>query len=148
MKVVYPKNIKKWLLSGMSFQIGPLNISIIQLFILAVWVAISLTLFNAASKSWSKIFWIMIAVIVLILFIIVAFFKVSELWLLAFIAKLVSNNLFDSTKKYQNDYPRNDKIEIELKEWREWKQTQKIDYKLDKNFDKKKIEDIEKSWLI
>jgi hypothetical protein len=84
----------------------------------------------------------------LILFIIVAFFKVSELWLLAFIAKLVSNNLFDSTKKYQNDYPRNDKIEIELKEWREWKQTQKIDYKLDKNFDKKKIEDIEKSWLI
>ncbi len=148
MKVVYPKNIKKWLLSGMSFQVGPLNITVIQLFILAIWVAISLTLFNAASKSWSKAFGIIIALIVLVIFIIIAFFKVSELWLLAFIAKLLRNNLFDATKKYQNDYPRNDKIEIELKELKEWKQTQKIDYKLDKNFDKKKIEDIEKSWLI
>lgn len=88
------------------------------------------------------------AIIVLIIFIIIAFFKVSELWLLAFIAKLLRNNLFDSTKKYQNNYPKNDKIEIEIKEWKEWKQTQKIDYKLDKNFDKKKLADIEKDWLI
>lgn len=148
MKVVYPKNIKKWLLSGMSFQIGPLTISIIQLFILAIWVAISLTLFNAASKGWSKALWIMVAVIVLIIFIVIAFFKISELGLLAFIAKLLRNNIFDSTKKYQNNYPRNDKVEIHLKESKEGKQTQKIDYKMDKNFDKKKIEDIEKSGLI
>ncbi|MFZ2150882.1 MAG: hypothetical protein WAZ12_03830 [Candidatus Absconditicoccaceae bacterium] len=148
MKVVYPKNIKKGLLSGMSFQIGPLTISVIQLFILAIGVAISLTLFNAASKSGSKAFGIIIALIVLIIFIIIAFFKVSELGLLAFIAKLLRNNIFDATKKYQNDYPRNDKIEIEIKELKEGKQTQKIDYKLDKNFDKKKIEDIEKSGLI
>lgn len=148
MKVVYPKNIKKWLLSGMSFQIGPLNISIIQLFILAIWVAISLTLFNATSKSWSKVLGIMMAIIILIVFIVIAFFKVSELWLLPFIAKLLRNNLFDSTKKYQNNFPRNDKIEIEIQELKQWEQKQKIDYKIDKNFDKKKLEDIEKSGLI
>jgi len=148
MKVVYPKNIKKWLLSGMSFQIWPINITIIQLFILAIGVAISLTLFNATSKSWSKAFWIMIAIIIFVIFVVIAFFKVSELWLLPFIAKLLRNQLFDSTKKFQNNYPRNDKIEIELKELKEWEQKQKIEYKFDKNFDKKKIEDIEKSGLI
>jgi len=132
----------------MTFQIWPINISIIQLFILAIWVAISLGLFNAVSKIWWKVFGILVALIVLAIFVIIAFFKVSELWLLAFIAKLLRNNFFDATKKYQNNYPRNDKIEIEIKEWKEWKQTQKIDYKMDKNFDRKKIDDIDKSWLL
>ncbi len=115
---------------------------------MAIWVAISLGLFNAVSKIWWKVFGILVALIVLAFFVIIAFFKVSELWLLAFIAKLLRNNFFDSTKKYQNNYPRNDKIEIEIKEWKEWKQTQKIDYKMDKNFDRKKIDDIDKSWLL
>jgi hypothetical protein len=36
MKAVFPKNIKKGLLAGLTFSIGPLTISIVQLFILAI----------------------------------------------------------------------------------------------------------------
>jgi ABC-type nickel/cobalt efflux system permease component RcnA len=79
MKVVYPKNIKRGLLAGMTFSIGPLNISVVQLFVLAVGVALALAAFNGFSKSGSKVVGIFIAIIVLIIFIVIAFFKVSEL---------------------------------------------------------------------
>jgi len=46
MKVVYPKNIKRGLLAGMTFSIGPLSVSIVQLFILALGVAFALAAFN------------------------------------------------------------------------------------------------------
>jgi len=51
MKVVYPKNIKRGLFAGMTFTIGPLTISIIQLFILAIGVALALAAFNGIGKS-------------------------------------------------------------------------------------------------
>jgi hypothetical protein len=51
MKVVYPKNIKKGLFAGMTFSIGPLTISIIQMFIMAIGVALALAAFNAFAKS-------------------------------------------------------------------------------------------------
>jgi hypothetical protein len=46
MKVVYPKNIQRGFLAGMTFSIGPLNISIVQLFVLALGVAFALAAFN------------------------------------------------------------------------------------------------------
>ncbi len=132
----------------MSFQIWPMNISIVQLFILAIGVAISLALFNWLSRWWSKLIGMIVWIIVFIIFVIIAFFNISELWLLQFIAKLLRNNVFDSTKKFQNNFPRNDKVEINIKEAKAWVQTQKINYKLNKNYDSKKLDDIEKSSLI
>ncbi|MEI7562743.1 MAG: hypothetical protein WCJ39_03345 [bacterium] len=79
MKVVYPKNIKKGLFAGMTFTIGPLTISIIQLFIMAVGIAIALAVFNTFAKAGSKIIGVFLAVIILIIFIVIVFFKVSEL---------------------------------------------------------------------
>jgi hypothetical protein len=51
MKVVYPKNIKRGLLAGMTFSIGPLTISVVQLFILALGISLALAAFNGFSKS-------------------------------------------------------------------------------------------------
>jgi hypothetical protein len=51
MKVVYPKNIKRGLLAGMTFSIGPLSINVVQMFILALGVALALATFNGFSKS-------------------------------------------------------------------------------------------------
>jgi len=79
MKVVYPKNIKRGLLAGMTFSIGPLNINVVQMFILALGVALALAAFNGFSKSGSKLLGIFIAIIIIIIFIVMAFFKVSEL---------------------------------------------------------------------
>jgi len=115
MKVVFPKNIKKWIIAGMSFNIGPITLSIIQLFLVAIGVAAGLGVFNAVQKSGSKVAAAIVAIPVLGLFLIMAFFKVSELGLVAFVAKLFRNKFFDTTKKYQVNFDRVDPFDILLK---------------------------------
>ena len=147
MKVVYPKNIQKGLFAGMTFTIGPLTISIIQLFILAIGIAIALAAFNTLAKAGSKILGIFVALIILIIFIIVVFFKVSELSLIPFLAKMARNNFFDTKKKYQVNYNKENPLDILLQETRAKEEKQVIEYKSGK-MNKQKIADIEKSGLI
>lgn len=147
MKAVYPKNIKKWFLSGMTFNIGPLTISVVQLFILALWVALALVAFNSISKSGSKLLGLLFAIIVLIIFLVIAFFKVSELGLLAYIAKLVRNGFFDARKKYQVNYEKKNPIDLIIEESKTKEEKHTIEQK-DKSFDQQKLKDIEKKWLI
>ena len=147
MKVVYPKNIKKWFLTGMTFNIGPLTISIVQLFILALWVALSLLAFNSISKSGSKALGLLFAIVVIIIFLVIAFFKVSELGLLAYVAKLIRNGFFDARKKYQVNYDKNNSIDVIIAESKIKEEKRTIEQK-DKFFDKEKLKDIEKKWLI
>lgn len=147
MKVVYPKNIKRGLLAGMTFSIGPLNISIVQLFVLALGVAFALAAFNGLWKSWSKALGIFAAIIIIIITIVIAFFKVSELWLLAYIAKLIRNNFFDAKKKYQVNYEKNNPLDLMIQESKTKEEKQIIEQK-EKKFDQKILKDIEKKWLI
>ncbi len=147
MKVVYPKNIKRWLLAGMTFSIGPLTINVVQMFIIAVGVAAALATFNGISKSWSRILWALIAIIILIITIVIAFFKVSELWLLAYIAKLIRNNFFDAKKKFQVNYEKKNSMDIMVQEAKTKEEKQIIEQK-ENTFDKQHLTDIEKKWLI
>lgn len=146
MKVVYPKNIKKWLLAWLTFQIGPISLSIIQLFLLAIGVAAAMWAFNAFRRT-SQAFGIAIAVVILIIFIIIAFFNISELGLIAFIAKMVRNNFFDTTKKFQINYEKHNPTEIKIKEVRSEEEKAVIESK-ESGFDKEKLKDIERGWLI
>jgi len=147
MKVVYPKNIKRGLLAGMTFTIGPLNISIVQMFVLALWVAIALAAFNGFTKSWSKLLWILVAIIVILIAIVVAFFKVSELWLLAYLAKLIRNNFFDAKKKFQVNYEKNSPLNVMIQEAKTKEEKQIIEQK-ESTFDTQHVTDIEKKWLL
>ncbi len=147
MKVVYPKNIKKGLLAWMTFSIGPLTINVVQMFVLAVGVALALAAFNGFSKSWSKAVGILFAIIIIIIFIIIAFFKVSELWLIAYIAKMVRNSFFDVKKKYQVNYDKKNPMDIIVEEAKTQEEKQIIEQKENK-FDKQILADIEKKWLI
>ncbi len=147
MKVVFPKNIKKWLLAGMTFQIGPISISIIQLFLLATGIGLALVAFNAVSKSSGKGLATMVAIPILAIFLIIAFFKISELSLLPYIAKVIRNVFFDITKKFQINYTKNNPTDVLIKKIRETEKKQKIEQKQNK-FDKQMVEDIEKWWLI
>lgn len=147
MKVVYPKNIKRGLLAGMTFSIGPLNVSVVQLFILALGVALALAVFNWFSKSWSKVIGLFLAIIILLIFIIIAFFKVSELWLLAYLAKLIRNNFFDAKKKFQVNYEKKNPIDVMIQESKTKEEKQIIEQK-ESTFDKQHVTDIEKKWLI
>ena len=149
MKVVFPKNIKKWLLAGMSFNIGPLNITVIQLFIMAIGIAISLVVFNGLAKNGSKLLGIVFAIFIFVIFVIVTFFKISELGLLPFAVKLVRNNFFDTKKKYQVNYTKQDKIQILIEEEKEKKkQAKKVIEQKFNTIDKKTISDIDEGGLI
>lgn len=52
------------------------------------------------------------------MFVVIAFFNVSELGLMAFIAKLVRTNMLDTPRKFQDDYERIDPVDIALKKSR------------------------------
>ena len=136
MKVTFPKNIKKWFLSGFAISVWPISISIIQLLMVAMWIWLGVVAFNAASNAWSKALGIVLAIIILIIFIFVTFFKVSEMNIIQLVAKKIKENFFDVTKKYQTNAEKLDPIEIALKEWeiKENKQ-QVIEQKWEPNVD-------------
>jgi hypothetical protein len=83
------------------------------------------------------------AIIVLIVFLVIAFFKVSELGLLAYVAKLIRNSFFDSKKKYQVNYEKKNPIDLIIEESKTKEEKRTIEQK-DKFFDKQKLKDIEK----
>lgn len=148
MKVVFPKNIQKWMLAGMTFQIGPITLSIVQLFVVGIGVAAAMAIFNSVSKTWSKAIGALFAIIVLLIFVFIAFFKMSELWLIAFVAKLVRNLFFDTPKKFQANYDKIDPLKIAMKRSKGWDQTQTIFEQKDKTYTKDKLDKINDSSLM
>lgn len=147
MKVAFPKNIKKWLLAGMTLNLGPISLSIVQLFLVAVWVGLALAVFQWVSKSGSAAAGIIFAIPILVIFLLVAFFKISEMSLLEYVAKLFRNKFFDTTKKFQNNFEKEDKLDILIKESKLEEKKQKIEQKESKMWDDL-ISDIEKWGLI
>ncbi len=115
MRVFVPRNIQKGRFR-MNFQIGPLNVTLIQLIVLAVGMALALVIRNAmvrggATRLTAAVF----AIPVFVIFVVIAFFNVSEMGLVQYLAKVIRTNLLDTTKKYQDDYERIDPVDIALK---------------------------------
>ena len=54
----------------------------------------------------------------MIIFILIAFFKISELTLLPFIAKCVRTYIVDTTRKFQINYTRPDPIAVAMAQFR------------------------------
>jgi len=118
MKVTFPKNIKKWFLSGFTLNIWPFNVSVLQLVMVAMWIWLAVAAFNAWDKAWSKSAWVAFAIIIIVFVLFVTFFKVSEMNIVQLLAKKIRENFFDVTKKYQSNAEKLDSIEIALKEWK------------------------------
>lgn len=90
--------------------------TLVQLILLAVGMAIALVIWNSMVKSGStKVTAAVVAVPVFLIFVFIAFFKVSELGLLAFVAKLIRTNFLDAPKKFQDDYERIDPADVAIK---------------------------------
>ncbi len=147
MKVVFPKHIKRWILSWMNFNIWPITVSVVQLFVMAVGISISLAIFNVFTKAGSKFLWILFAVIVLIIFVIITFFKISELTLIPFLAKVVRNKFFDTNEKFQVNYEKSNPLEIIIKESKSEIETAQIEKKINL-IDQDMLNKIEKWWLL
>ncbi len=145
MKVTFPKNIKKWILSWMSISVWPINVTVVQLLLVALWVGLALAIFSKLKDNgtaWALI----VSVPILIIFIVLAFFKISEMWMLEYLAKIFRNKFFDVQKKFQVNYEKNSDTEIAIKEAKvvdTWTQT--VEYKKeDIEAGKKLAEQIEK----
>lgn len=145
MKAVFPKNIQKWLLAWLTLNVGPISISIIQLFILALGVAWAFAIFNQFQKT-NKVVWALAAVFVFLIFLIIAFFKISEMNLLEFIVKFIQSHFIDTSQKIQTNYKKISSLltKIQKSKAEEWKQ--KIEYKTGISLDG--VDVLDRSWLL
>jgi hypothetical protein len=112
MKTFFPRHIDGgWL--NISFQIGPFRVNMIQLLVVATGIAIALGLRNQMVKRGiSKGVALVVVLPIIIIFIVIAFFKVSELSLIPFLAKMIQTNILEETKKYQGNIAPIDPAEI------------------------------------
>ncbi len=146
MKVMFPQHIKKWFFSWVAFSVMWFSVSFIQLIVLAIWVIFSLWAFSTFNNSGEKWVWFVVAVIILAIFLIIAFFNVSELNLVAFIAKKVKDNFFDVQKKFQVNYSKNNPTEIIIEKSKQKKWKKRIEIK--EELDISKLNEIEKWWIL
>ena len=122
------------------------SISFIQLIILAIWVIFALWVFSAFNNSGAKWAGLIFAIIILIIFLIIAFFQVSELSLLAFIAKKIKDSFLDVSKKFQVNYAKHNPTEITIEKSKQEKWKQRIEIK--EELDVSKLSEIEKWWIL
>jgi len=114
MKVFFPRNIP-WGWLNMSVQMWPAQVSIIQLMLLAIWMWIGLAVANAFIRNGSsRAVWLLVALPIFIIFVIIAFFRYSELRIHEFLAKMIRTNMLDTTKKYQLNRSRPDPVALAL----------------------------------
>ena len=143
---MFPQHIKKWFFSWAAFSIMGFSISFIQLIVLAIWVVCALWTFSALSNSWSKWAWLVLAIMIFLIFLVIAFFNQSELSLLAFIAKKVRDSFFDVQKKFQVNYTKDSPTEIVIAKSKQEKWKQRIEIKWD--LDIEKLSQIDKWWIL
>ena len=146
MKVMFPQHIKKWFFSWVAFSIMWFSVNFIQLIVLAVGAVFALWTFSTLSNSGAKWPWVVFAVIIFFIFVVIAFFNVSELNLLAFIAKKIKDIFLDVPKKFQVNYSRHDQTEIVIAKSKQEKWKQKIEIKED--IDVSKVNELERWWIL
>ena len=143
---MFPQHIKKWFFSWVAFSIMWFSVSFIQLIVLAIWAVCALWTFSAFNNSGSKWVWFVLAIIIFLIFLVIAFFNVSELNLVAFIAKKIKDNFLDVSKRFQMNYTRIDPTEVIIAKSKQEKWKQKIEIK--EWLDVSKVSEIEKWWIL
>ena len=90
--------------------------------------------------------WAFFAIMIFIIFVVIAFFQVSELSLLAFIAKKIKDSFLDVSKKFQINYSKQDPTEVTIAKSKQEKWKQRIEIK--EELDISKLSEIEKWWIL
>lgn len=108
-------------------------------------MALALVIWNAmvrggASKATAAVF----AIPVFIIFVVIAFFNVSEMGLMQFIAKIVRTNMLDTPRKFQDDYQRIDPVDIAIKKAKADDDKKKTNIRKDDDVDEDKLKKLQK----
>jgi len=143
---MFPQHIKKGFFSWIAFSILWFSISFIQLIILSIWAVFSLWTFTSFNNSGARWIGIVLSVLIWLIFIVIAFFRISELNLLAFIAKKIKDYFLDVPKKFQVNYAKIDPVEITIAKAKQEKWKQRIEIK--EWFDSSEVTEIEKKWIL
>lgn len=143
---MFPQHIKKWFFSGAAFSVMGFSVSFIQLIILAVGVVFALWVFSTFSNAGAKWTGLIVGVLVFLIFVVIAFFQVSELSLLAFIAKKIKDIFLDVQEKFQVNYTKFNPTEVMIEKSKQEKGKQRIEIK--EWFDVDKVTEIEKWWIL
>lgn len=136
MKVIFPQNIQKGFFSGMGISIMGFTISLLQMAILALGAVVALAVFSSLSKGGAQALGLILAVIIFLIFIVITFFKVSEMGLLEFVAKKVRDVFFDTAEKKQVNYKKPHPTDVLIAKNRTEQSKQKIELKTSINLDK------------
>jgi len=142
MKIIVPKHVEAWLFD-MWIDIGPFRLKMWQVFLVAIWLAITMAIMNGLMKRWlGKLPSFIIASPWLILMLFIAFFRKSELSILPFWAKLMRTYVLQSQKTFQRNIIKPPEREVKLQfakmnKWEEKNITQKTLNKdeIDKNIE-------------
>jgi low affinity Fe/Cu permease len=116
------------------------------MFLMAIGIVIALGAFSTFSKAEAKTLGIVFAIIIILIFFIITFFKVSEMNLLEFIAKKIRDGFLDTSKKFQINFKKNNPTDIMIARSKSKEGKQKIEIKSNLNPDT--FKDIEKGGLL
>jgi len=123
-KIIVPKHVEAWMFD-MWMDIGPFRVKMWQLFVIAVWWSFAFAIVNWLKKRW---LWtipsIIIASPVIVLTLLIAFFKKSELYIVPFIIKLIRTYIINSTRTFQRniDKPADYEIKIQFSKLNKWEE--------------------------
>lgn len=119
MKIFIPRNVEAGRFN-VSVSLWPLQISLVQMILLASWLWLSVVIWNTLTTNGlvERGVALMISLPILFIFVLIAFFKVSELSLLPFIAKSIRTYVIDTTRKFQLNYNRPDPVAVSLAQFR------------------------------
>jgi len=113
-KIIVPKHVEAGLFD-MWVDLWPIRVKMWQLFIIAVWVAIFFWIMNWLKKWW---LWtvpsIIIASPVIIITLVIAFFKKSELHIIPFTIKLIRTYIINTPKTFQRNTIKPSDIDIKI----------------------------------
>jgi len=128
--MLFPKHIDRWLFGMINFRIWPISLSFLQLILLVVWASLSFAVMNGMMKSGISRGTSMISSSpILLIFAFVAFFKISEMSLLPFIAKLVRTYMLNTSRKFQVNFIKNNNIDIMLSKFKIQEKKEIINFK-------------------
>ena len=86
------------------------------------------------------------AILIFLVFLVIAFFEVSNLNLVAFIAKKIKDSFLDVPKRFQMNFNKHNPTEVTIAKSKQEKSKQRIEIKED--IDVSKIANIEKGGLL
>jgi hypothetical protein len=118
----------------------------IQMFLMAIGIVIALTTFSTMSKAGAQALGLILAISIFLLFLVITFFKVSEMNLVEFIAKKIRDFFLDTTQKFQINFKKNHPIDIMIAKARRRESKQKIEIK--GNLDASKVDALGKGGLL